>query len=99
MDATEAFDLDTSKTCESMPAFPMLTSNAMGTFVDGKLVICGLCASCGYITQCYSIGPNDTTWQLIGNMNIPIYSAAAVEINDKLLIMGGHGIQGNWLYL
>ena len=85
---TETFDVATSTTCKSMPAYPLPIAEATGAFVNSRVVICG-----GYhpvTSQCYSLGQNENEWKPSGNLITPRYSAASAVINDKLIIFGGY---------
>ena len=87
---TEAFDLDDSKTCQSLPNYPISVAWASGAFVNSRLLICGgAFLTTNHQKLCYSIGPNEIEWTLSGELAVATSGAASLEINDTLLIMGG----------
>lgn len=93
---TESFDVVDRTACLSMPAYPFGVAEATGAFVNSRIVVCG-----GYLDlmstttdQCYSLGPNETTWKPSGNLLTPRQAAASIVMNDKLLIFGGYNTAG-----
>ena len=83
---TESFDVLALTTCQSLPDYPLSVAEATGAFVNNKVVICG---GDGGGTKCYTLGKDENTWTLIGNMNTARVGAVSVEINNKLVIFGG----------
>ena len=90
---TESFDVVASTTCQSLPDYPLEGLGATGAFVNNKVVICGGTGG----TNCYTLGRNEKTWTLIGNMIAYRAAAAAVAFNNKLVIFGGYDPDNNRL--
>ena len=93
---TESFDVVDKTACLGMPAYPFRVAEATGAFVYSKVMICGGYSD-GISTptgQCYSLGPNETTWKPNGNLITPRQAAASVVMNDKLVIFGGYNAAG-----
>ena len=83
-----------SKACQPWADHPTGTYRAAGAFVDNQVILCGgETPENAYSTDCHRISPNTT--EAIVNLNAGSSSSAAIEFQEKLLLSGGFGDDGD----
>ena len=93
---SEVLDLSNpSKACQPWADHPNGTKYAAGAFVDNQVIVCGgETPDYGYSTDCHLI-PQTTTTEAVVSLNVGSTYSAAIEFQEKLLLSGGFGDDGD----
>ena len=93
---SEVLDLSNpSKACQPWEDHPTGTKYAAGALVDNQVILCGGdTPGYGYSTDCHLISPTITTEAVI-SLNVGSAYSAAIEFQEKLLLSGGFGDDGD----
>ena len=92
---TEVIDLlDETKSCQSLPSYPLKVRGATGKLVNGSPVICGGYDGDDHIKDCHILKNN--TWSKLANLQEEKGYAGSIAIGDSLWVTGGwNGNTGN----
>ena len=93
---TEVIDLlDDTKSCQSLPNYPLKVDYATGKLVNGSPVICGGNDGNDHTKDCHILKNN--TWSILANLQEGKSSAGSIAIGDSLWVTGGFK-PGSFLY-
>ena len=92
---SEVLDLSNpSKACQPWADHPTGTWFAAGAFVDNQVIVCGGYTPANDKSTCHLISPTTAT-EAVVSLDIGSAYSAAIEFQEKLLLSGGFGDDGD----